>query len=157
MFLPSSQQAALPRRPFRWFAARLGPSLLASFLAAVALAGCPGGPGRSAAAFCSTLAQEKERFLGTYNPKQGDDPLIGLVKGVASLGDIPIIFERLSRVSPEEIEPDVEAVRDAFKKQLDTAGGMASNPLASLVSSLFVSITSAGPFSRVEAYAAANC
>ena len=103
-------------------------------LAVISVGGC-GGPKRSAAAFCKTLVSEKQRFLSTYdNSKQA--PLQSMFTGLASVGEIPVIFDKLDKVAPDDIEPDVAAVRDSFKQQINGLGGAASNPFGAFASEL---------------------
>jgi hypothetical protein len=124
-------------------------------LLATTLSAC-GGTARSVAAFCATLAKEKQEFLATYD-NTNQPPLQALIKGLASIGEIPVIFDKLDKVAPADIEPDVAQVRDNFKQQISQLGGVASNPLGGLAAGLFSSLVAAGTFLRVSNYIAANC
>lgn len=135
---------------------------LAWILSAGVLAACSSGPPRTVASFCSTYFAQKSDFLQRYsvpinsNASFGE-AINGLATGFASLGAIPVIFDHLDKVAPDDIEPDVAAIRDSFKKELDLMGGAASNPLAALAAGFLTSLTSTGPFQKVSDYIAANC
>ncbi|HEX4493381.1 MAG TPA: hypothetical protein VH914_19410 [Acidimicrobiia bacterium] len=142
------------QRPFR---SRVSIACVLATAALVApLAACSHSTPRSVTAFCNTLAQQKQQFLSEYDTS-GQDPLQGFVTGMSSLGEIPVIFDRLDKVAPPDIEPDVAAVRDSFKQQLGSVSGMASNPLGGLIGGIASSLTAAGPFQRVSDYVTANC
>lgn len=137
---------------------------LAVALAAVAalVSGC--GPSRSVEAFCTTYHDEKqafiERYSGTTNIPQ--DASIGqafsaMSAGLSSLGDTVIIFDKLDKVAPEDIEPDVAAVRDSMKKTIDQAGGMATDPLGSFLGGFLTAMTSQGSWQRVSDYVSVKC
>lgn len=120
------------------------------------LAACTRRTPRSVGAFCSTLADQKHQFLTNY-ATSSRDPLQSMVTGLASIGEIPVIFERLDRVAPPDIEPDIAAVRDSFKQQIASISGIASNPLGGLATAFVSSLVAAGPFQRVSDYASKNC
>lgn len=153
-------------RPGFWTGARplLAFSLGASMIAA--LGGC--SPGRSVESFCGTYWKEKQAFEDKYSKASDDiqaagedDPLLGLLGGASmmaqSIGDTVVLFEKLDKVAPEDIEPDVAAVRDNIKSQLDAASGAASDPLGALVGSLFMGLTAGGSWQRVSDYVVTNC
>ncbi|GAA4473756.1 hypothetical protein GCM10023190_06460 [Enteractinococcus fodinae] len=85
------------------------------------------------------------------------DPISGIVTLIAAMGDLNRMWEEAAEVAPEDIQTDVEAVRDAWAQQLETAEKMASDPLGGLASSLMTGITSAGSMQRVDTYTAENC
>lgn len=130
--------------------------VLGVLLSSLSVASCHRAPKRSAAAFCKTLVQEKKKFLSDFdNSKQ--QPLQSFITGLASVGEIPVIFDKLDKVAPADIEPDVAAVRDNFKKQIDSIGGSASNPLNAFAAALVSGLVAAGPFQEVQRYVVANC
>ena len=106
--------------PFRSRRASIAGLLVIAALVAP-LSACSRATPRSVTAFCTTLAEQKHQFLSTYDTSN-QDPLQGLVTGLGSLGEIPVIFDRLDKVAPSDIEPDVAAVRDAFKQQIGSIG-----------------------------------
>ena len=74
-----------------------------------------------------------------------------------SIGDTVVLFEKLDKVAPEDIEPDVAAVRDNIQSQLEAVSGAASDPLGALVGSLFMGLTAGGSWQRVSDYVVTNC
>jgi hypothetical protein len=138
-------------------ARRTAVALLLVAIVGTALAACSdGGHERSARAFCATLTSEKQRYLEDYD-STGQDPLDSLVKGLGSIGEIPVIFDKLDKVAPPEIEPDVAATRDAFQHQIDSIGDAASNPLGALAAGIVSGLVANGPFTRVSEYITEHC
>jgi hypothetical protein len=144
----------------RWFFASI---CVVGMLAVTA--GC-GGSERSAAKYCSTYLAEKHAYLDKYNRAADkasgmSDPLgqLLLTAGMtaSAIGDVEVMFDKLDRVSPDEIEPDVAAVRDSIKHQLDSIGDMASNPIGALASALVSGFASSGSWQRVGEWTVANC
>lgn len=132
----------------------------------IGLAGC--GTGRSTEAFCQTYQEQKQAYIAKYMKASGDvqtlgdqDALLGLLGGTAmiaqSLGDVIVIFDKLDKVAPDDIEPDVAAVRDSMKSQLDSASDMMSDPLGAIMGSLMQGLTSGGSWQRVSDYVQTNC
>lgn len=141
-----------------------------AFLCAVTVAGAPllGGcaPSRSPEAFCATYWEQKEEYISKYDAAATElentgDPLVGLLGGTAmlaqSLGDTVVIFEKLERVAPDDIQPDVAIIRDSLQAQIDSASDMATNPLGALVGGLFQSLTTGGSWQRVGDYVVTYC
>jgi hypothetical protein len=136
------------------------PSLLAGLTAC--------SSGRSVEAFCSTWQTETTAFANKYQEASDnmaatseDDPIGSLLGGTLALtqsvGDVIIVFEKLERVAPEDIEPDVTAIRDSLESQRDSAGDMFDNPLGALAGSLFQGLTTGGSWQRVGEYVETNC
>ncbi|MFL5955562.1 MAG: hypothetical protein ACJ76I_15800 [Gaiellaceae bacterium] len=142
----------------------------ATGIAAIAVAvfgaaGC-GSTTRSVSSYCHTYAAQKSAYLDKYNAQakavQGSsDPLAGALGAAAmsveAMGDVRAMFDRLDRVAPESIEPDVAAVRDSFSQQLDAMKGVATNPLGALMGGLISGIASSGSFQRVDGWTKQNC
>lgn len=127
--------------------------------------GC-GGAQRSVAKYCSTYFSEKKAYIEKYNGaadaiSKSKDPLAGALLGAgmtaAAIGDIEVMFDKLSRVSPDEITPDLEAIHDSVKRQLDAVGGAASNPLGALAASLVSGFASSGSWQKVGDWTIAHC
>jgi hypothetical protein len=123
---------------------------------------------RSAAAFCSTYWEQRQAYIDKYEQAASDmraagdqDSLGGLFFGVSmmaqSVGDTVVIFDKLDKVAPMEIEPDVAAVRDSLQSQMDMAAEMATNPLGALAQGLFTGLASGGSWQRVSDYTLAHC
>ena len=138
-------------------------SLAGALAVVVVAAGTGCGTERSVEAYCRVLDEQRRQYLEQYDPDQleglSDDEqaLAGVGLAFGAMGDIPNIFDELSKVAPDEIQGDVEAVRDAFKDQLDAASGAAGDPLGAIVGSLFTGLTAMGPMTRVEQFTVQNC
>lgn len=132
--------------------------LAAGALTAIVLvSGCSGG-GRSAAAFCDELDTGMEELRASANDAaQQENPMVGLLGLVGTLGDLQRLLERLADVAPEEIQQDAEVVRDVMARQADTAGDAVSDPLGALASSLGDSLLNQGSFRRLDEFARAEC
>lgn len=152
---------AIVRKHWRGVALTMAiPSLLAGLTAC--------SSGRSVEAFCSTWETETTAFANEYQEAgdnvaaaSEDDPLGALLGGTLALtqsvGDVIIVFERLQRVAPADIQPDVTAIRDSLESQRDSAGDMLNNPLGALAGGLFQGLTTGGSWQRVGEYVEANC
>src|SRR5699024_6051144 len=75
----------------------------------------------------------------------------------AAYGDLNGMWEDAAKVAPEEIQTDVETVRDAWATQKETAETMLENPLKGLASGLMTGLTSAAATQRADEYTAAQC
>lgn len=92
---------------------------------AVTLSSC--GDGRSAEAFCSTYREEEERLIEKYSDRtefvRDQEPFAGLLTGIVSLfeaqGDYVVLLDRLEQVAPEEIQPEVAAIRDVARANIE--------------------------------------
>ncbi len=123
-------------------------------------------PGPSVEAFCDTLAIETSRLEAKYEERFGSldveaDPfgaLFGtLGSAIEGMGDAVVLFDRLERVAPEEIQPDVAAVRDGLEAQVDALRGSSTDPLALFGASIVGSLSIQGSATAVESYIAAHC
>lgn len=128
--------------------------------------GCGDGTERSVEAFCSTFEREAVRLHDKYGAQVRSvdaeaDPFGALLVGTGSLleaqGDFVVLFDRLEKVAPEEIQPEVVALRDNFKRQAEAMGELADNPLGALGGGLISGLQSKGSYGRVEGYLGANC
>lgn len=138
--------------------------VVAACLVAAVLAACV--PQRSPEAFCDTYWEQKQEYVSKYSEaeealEQVEDPLLGALGGAGmmaqAIGDVVIIFERLEAVAPEEIRPDVAAIRDSLKSQVDSAGEMATNPLGAIAGGLFSALATGGSWQRVSEYVVEQC
>lgn len=122
-------------------------------------------PVRSVESFCATYKKEATTLHDKYDRAasnaKADDSLSSMINGLGTVaqapGDLVVLFDRLDKVAPDDIQPDVEAVRDSLKKQADAAGEMASNPLGALFSGLINGLQNMGSFERVNNYIIENC
>lgn len=148
----------------RVYSRRFIRALLAVLMLACLL-GCSDS-GRSTEAFCDTFESEALRLVDEYSSRLDgidaeSDPLGALVLALGSIleaqGDLVVLLDRLEAVAPDEIQPEVEAVRDALKDQADAAGEALSDPLAALGSGLAAGLTSMGSVTAIESYIRDNC
>ena len=126
------------------------------------------GEERSPEAFCRVYHEEKSEYLAKYHSRAGQaaevsetDPLAGalvaLGSSVEALGDVVVIFDRLQKVAPEDIEPDVTTIRDSLKKQIDNAGDTWDDPLGGLANGIVAGLATSGSWQRVGEYVTGNC
>jgi hypothetical protein len=83
--------------------------------------------------------------------------LVGLVLLLQGQGDLVVLFDRLERVAPPDIQPDVEAVHEALKEQAEATQELGGGLQRSLASSLISGLQSAGSYQQVEQYIRGNC
>lgn len=157
-------------------AARITAARAKSGVAVLLLVGCMGtacssAPTRSVKNFCATYTSEKAKFLRTYGPLESQPPanesassvFSNLILGMQSLGDVSIIFDKLDKAAPDDIEPDVAAVRDSWKSMQGTLGDEASNAfnpkglVGALLKGLLASAESGGSWTRLGQYVQTNC
>ncbi|GEM_PF-2479089 len=123
---------------------------LAVTVGAGVLAGCSSGPERSVQAFCSTMDEHEQAYLDQMAAAQGEG-LAGIFTATSAIGDLERMWADLADVAPADVQGDVEAVRDAWRKQEDAAAD--GDWQASVVTGLL----NAGPMGRVDAYVRENC
>jgi hypothetical protein len=144
---------------------------VAALLPTALLSGCDVpliGDERSVESFCDTYWEQKDEYLTKYAERDEaidaageEDPLLGVLAGLGTsmeaLGDVVIIFDKLAKVAPDDIEPDVVAIRESLQKSIDNAGEAASNPLGALVGGLTSGLTTMGSWQRLSDYVVENC
>lgn len=128
--------------------------------ATVGLAAC--GSNRSVEAYCSVFYGEGQQLRSQWAAAgSSEDPFAGLAAVFSAPRDLAVFFDKLDKVAPEEIEPDVAELRDAFQQQADSlgsqAGGVLDNPLGALAGSLAAGLSTAGVEQRVDDYTLKNC
>jgi hypothetical protein len=155
------------RSAFGW---RLG-FASAALVATASVAACgSNAPTRSITSFCNTYNSEKAKYENKYSslasgstPQNAGEIVTDLVMGFQSLGDAVIIFDKLDRVAPMNIEPDVAAVRDSLKNIEGTMGDEASNAfnpqglLGAVFKGVLSSLESGGSWTRVGNYVQRHC
>jgi hypothetical protein len=122
-------------------------------------------PGRSVNAFCATFRTEATRLHDKYQAavdKAGSsDPIGGFIGALGSAlqsqGDLTVMFQRLDDVAPEDIEPDVAAMRDAFRTQAEATRNVGTDPLGALGAGLITGLQSYGSQQQVDAYLRSHC
>jgi hypothetical protein len=144
-------------------------ALLAPVAVTIALAGLPAcsrTPARTVANFCSHYVNDKARYIAKYNSEaqsiQGagqNDPLAGLAgaAGMSAqmLGSMEEIFSDLAKVAPDDIQTQVEQVRDSVKKQEDALNS--GTVLGALLGSLTSGLESSDSWQQVGQYIETNC
>lgn len=149
-----------------WRTVRVSAFSVALLVGGLLLSAC--GSGRSVEAFCDTYWSEKEAYLAKYDKAASDldaagqqDALAGLLGGTAmmaqSLGDVVVMFDKLDKVAPDDIQPDVAVIRDSMQSQMDSASDMVSNPFGALIGGLFQGLTTGGSWQRVNDYVVVQC
>ena len=109
----------------------------AAALCSLAIVAVAFRPGRSVNAFCATFRTESTRLHDKYQAavdKAGSSDPIGsfigaLGSALQSQGDLAVMLQRLDDVAPEDIEPDVAAMHDAFKAQAEATRNVGTDPL----------------------------
>lgn len=131
-------------------------ALLAISAVALGLTGC--SPGRSVEAYCGVISEHKDRYLTAMEEVNSTENLLTGVTGfVSALGDLSQMWEEAAKVAPEDIQTDVEAVRDAWNEQFEAAEKMADNPLGGLASGIMNALTNAPAIERIDQYTKENC
>lgn len=143
-------------------AKRIGAVGLALVLAGGLLSGCSSG--RSVDAYCGVLEKHKDRYvtaMAEATDVMGAGSLEGLLGGmtqaISALGDLNTMWAEASKVAPEEIATDVEAVAETFEKQQELVQDMIDDPLGALVGGLSGGLTNAAAMQRVNDYTIDNC
>jgi hypothetical protein len=123
-------------------------------------------PQRSVAAFCKTYQTTALALRSKYD-NQVDaavaekDDATSLFMGVSSLleaqGDIAVLFDRLERVAPDDIQSDVAALRDTFQQNAKSTAQNATNPFGLLASGLVSAFQNQGSYKRVDQYIRNHC
>ncbi|MBS1837542.1 MAG: hypothetical protein JST64_07575 [Actinobacteria bacterium] len=131
---------------------------------ALLLPGC--SQPRSVDAFCGTFESQAKDLVSKYSGRLSsldyqNNPLKTLLVGAGSAieaqGDLAVLFDHLDAVAPDEIEPEVAAVRDMYKRQLDTAEKAAGDPIGALAGGLVSAVSSMGSYEKVQKFITANC
>ncbi len=100
-----------------------------------------------------------EKYQGRADLIEEQQPLVGLFAGVGSLieaqGDFVVLLDRLEKVAPEEIAPEVAALRDAAHEQTDAlaSGDLGRMAFGGLVTLMQVQ----GSAERVDQFIGGTC
>ena len=145
---------AIVRKHWRGVALTMAiPSLLAGLTAC--------SSGRSVEAFCSTWETETTAFANEYQEAgdnvaaaSEDDPLGALLGGTLALtqsvGDVIIVFERLQRVAPADIQPDSPRLGIASRASVTQQGTCSTTRSAHWQAAYFRDSPLAAPGSESE-------
>lgn len=153
------------RKKYPW----VTPVFFVAMAAIVALVIYSVWPRRSAQALCeiykTDMVAMHDKISKVSEDMKTSDSITSLfgVLGVTAQtqGDLVLMFEKMDQVAPNEIEPDVKAIRDVLKKQADSAAS--ANPLSlssvlgTLASGLMSSLQAGGSFERFEKYTQQHC
>lgn len=120
-------------------------------------------PKRSVESYCKTYKAETEKLHNKWKDQSEQyvksDSFSALMGSLALVAGAPrdfeIMFNKLSKVAPEEIEDDVITMRDAFKKSSEQS--ISGNFLQDLGSALLLSFRTSGAQARVDEFTTANC
>lgn len=127
-----------------------------ALLLAGTLAGC--GSGRSVEAYCDTFygkgGELRQRYI---DADAKNDPLQSLVTVLGVPQDLANLFAELEKVAPEDIQPDVKTLQQAFQKQADQVGDSPADPLTGLANGIILGLATSGPYNRVNAWTEKNC
>lgn len=118
----------------------------------------PFGPERSVESYCQTWKDEGEKLHKKWADQQVGGDLgssINMLFGAPA--DLAEFFDKLDKVAPKDIEPDVARYRDAWQNVSDLLGENATDPLSFLTASLMVSAQSKGAETRINKWTQTNC
>lgn len=113
-------------------------------------------PQRTTANYCKTFETESKKIQDQWKEqsKNGND-FIGNLSILASAPrDVEIFFDKLYKVSPDEIRDDVKTVRDGAKKAAEINP---DNLIGGLASSLMLGLSTKGAEERISIYTEKNC
>lgn len=126
----------------------------------VATLGACSGSGRSEAAYCGVFRKEAtklhDKYQGAADTSEAD-PFGSLLTVVQAPGDLVRMFDKLAKVAPDDIQTEVEAVRDSMAEMQDDAGGAVTDPLGGLGSLLVNGLSNAGAWQAVQEYTTEHC
>lgn len=128
--------------------------VLACAILATVLAGCSSG--RSVEAYCRTFKAEGEAFH-SYLGSSSDDPFTQIIKIVGAPQQLAIAFDKLDKVAPEDIEPDVAVLQKAFQYISDHAADNVDNPLKAIAVAIQMGANTQPSYDRVNQYTTQNC
>lgn len=121
----------------------------------------PWGPHRSVSAYCHTWQAEGNKLHNQWKQQlaQGDpnDPFSSVPTVFGAPKDLATFFDRLEKVSPDDIKDDVARERDAWQAISDNLGANASNPASFFIAALMVSGQTAGAESRIDTWTRTHC
>jgi hypothetical protein len=117
--------------------------------------------GRSVEAYCETWAAESQRLQQRWAEQGGalqqtgnPLPALGMIAGAPR--DLASLYDELEKVAPDEIQPDVVVLRDAYQ-QLANSMGSATDPLGFGLSGLMIGLSTMEAERRVNEYTRTHC
>ena len=122
--------------------------------------GNAGGGEVSVKAYCAYVYERGQEFRSRYqsSDNEGSDQTVtALFKLIAAPRDLASFFDGMASVSPAEVKPDVEAIRNGFDKMADNTGKGLTDPLGALVDNVGSGLSNAGAMERFDAYTLKAC
>jgi hypothetical protein len=110
----------------------------------------------SEANFCRVYVEEKRTYLEKYGRTTGE-PFQDLANGLGAMSAWVPMFDRLAKVAPDEIQSDVEHIRDSLKEQQSAAGQAIGDPLGALGRGLISGLMTMDSWQRVGSYVDQHC
>lgn len=115
-----------------------------------------------AEAFCTSF-RDGVATMNQYNTPgttTGDDfadtlNSIGTLFG--AVGDAQVVFEKMARTAPDEIQVDMQKVSDAFGSSTDSAASAVGDPIGGTAKLLMASLTAGPSMERVNTYIETHC
>lgn len=157
--LGSGARGSTRRSPCRFLRVTVGIPLAIGVMAGV-LGACSDTPERSAEAYCAVWKREATDLHDRYQSaadSADSNPIGALLSGITAPRDTERLFAKLERVAPDEIQADVEVVRESIKESTDAAIDGIDNPIGALIKGGLSILTRSSSFERVDKYTADNC
>ncbi len=127
-------------------------------LASTVFTACGGGSVRSAAAVCHVWDTSAVALHNKYaKDAQSGNGLESFLDVITAPNDLATLMDQMSAVAPTNIEPDFQALADAFHKASSVSGGDITDPLGAIASGLINGLAVSGSEQRVNSYLEANC
>lgn len=117
---------------------------------------------RSDENYCKTFRTAGERLHRQWasqsqQAQSNNDPLSAIGGLLAAPRDLADFFDKLEKVAPDEIEPDVARLRDGWATMADRLGDAATNPAEFLVAQLMLGASTKNSETRIDRWTAVHC
>ncbi len=117
------------------------------------------GPERSVASYCRVWQEEgtklRDRQIAARRQGENGDIFAPITAAMAGPGDLAALFDKLDKVAPDEIEPDVKRYRDAMQELADSL--KEGNLLNMLTKQMEIAAQTKGVEDRINAWTQTNC
>jgi hypothetical protein len=135
--------------------------VLAAMMMMTAVLAVPACSSRSVDNFCTTFYAEGMKFRQSmFDAQRSADPFEQFGSLLGAPDEIARMFEKLETVSPDEIEPDVAAMRDAYRKVVDQTGKGSLDPMSlmgGLANGIMIGLSVSKHEQRFSEYTLRNC
>jgi hypothetical protein len=112
----------------------------------------------SVADYCDTFYSEGLKFRQEYEGLNANrDPFDALVAVLGAPQELALFFAKLQKKSPDDIEPDVEVMKNALQQISDSMGENARDPILGVLNAIAVSAATRQSEKRINEYTEANC